>query len=132
MVIRFVRPTSEIKEKLDALRLTALARRVPVAEAIAMPTEADVAEDWRGGRPRWSSLVLKAESGRALKEEEKSYLEALDWYLRYQRALLSARTYAYVLDAVKPGNGSARGRPRQDRALHRPLRRVAPRNVSGV
>ena len=107
MVIRFVRPTSEIKVKLDALRVSALARRVPVVEAIAMPTEADVAEAWREGRPRWSSLVLKAESGRALMDEEKSYLEALDWYLRYQRALLSARTYAYVLDAVNSGPGRA-------------------------
>ena len=107
MVIRFVRPTTEIDTKLDALRVSALARRVPAVEAIAMPTEAAVAESWREDRPGWSSLVLKAESGRALKEEEKTYLEALDWYLRYQRALLSARTYAFVLDAVSPGPGRA-------------------------
>ena len=120
MVIRFVRPTLEIKEKLDALRVSALAGRVPVVEAIAMPTETDVAEYWRDGRPRWSSLVRRAESGRALKEEEKTYLGALNWYLLYQRALLSARTYAYVLDTSSSRPGRALLRWESTKDLARP------------
>jgi hypothetical protein len=105
MVIRFSQRTSDIAEKLNALRVNALIRRVPAVEAIAMPTDEEVAEAYRSHRPSWKSLVLKVESGRVLPEEEQAYLEALDWYLRYQRALLAARTYAYVLEP-----GSARGR----------------------
>jgi len=126
LVIKFVRFTSDIAAKLDALRITALSRRVPVTEAIPMPTETEVAEIWREGRPAWSSLVLKAESGRVLLEEEKSYLDALDWYLRYQRALLTARTYAYVLEPLqKPGRAVLRWEQATDmaRTLGDPLQR---------
>lgn len=126
LVIKFVRFTSDITTKLDALRTTALPRRLPAAEAIPMPTEAEVAEVWRAGRPAWSSLVLKVESGRVLPKEERSYLEALDWYLRYQRALLTARTYAYMLEPLqKPGRAVLRWDPDADmaRGLDDPLRR---------
>ncbi|MEO6086783.1 MAG: AAA domain-containing protein [Umezawaea sp.] len=127
LVIKFVRFTSDVATKLDGLRLTALTRRVPVTEAIAMPTETEVATFWSTGRPAWPSLVLDAESGRVLDEDEKSYLEALDWYLRYQRALLTTRTYAYVLEPIdKPGRAVLRWDQATDmsRRLADPLQRM--------
>ncbi|WP_330186238.1 AAA domain-containing protein [Dactylosporangium sp. AC04546] len=125
LVIKFVQITDNIRTRLDALRVNALARRVPAAEAIAMPTEAAVAEMWRTGRPVWSSLVLAADSGRVLTEEESGYLEAMDWYLRYQRALLAARTYAYVLAPSKDGRSTVRWDEVTDRGrlLDDPLER---------
>ncbi|MFF0151536.1 AAA domain-containing protein [Micromonospora sp. NPDC005203] len=126
LVIKFVRFTDDISTKLDALRVNALALRVPAAEAIPMPTETMVAEAWRTGRPVWSSLVVKADVGRVLTEDESSYLEAMDWYLRYQRALLAARTYAYVLAPSKsPGRSMVRWDESADRGrrLDDPLQR---------
>lgn len=116
MVIKYVRRTGDITEKLNALRVNALIRRVPAVEAIAMPTEEEVAKSYLPDRPTWKSLVQKVESGRVLPEEEQSYLEALDWYLRYQRALLAARTYAYVLE---PGSAPGRATLRWDTATDR-------------
>jgi len=117
MVIRFVRQTVEIATKLDALRVNAMIGRLPIVEAIAMPKDREVAEAFSLERPSWSALVQKTESGRSLSAEEQDYLEALDWYLRYQRALLAARTYAYVLEAgSKPGRAVLRWDTATDRS----------------
>lgn len=104
LVIKFVRHTEDIRSKLEAMRVKALARKVPTVQAISMPTDADAAEALSAGRPRWSSLVVEAESSRVLTEDEDSYLKALDWYLRYQRSLVTARTYAYVLEPSQSRN----------------------------
>lgn len=101
LVIKFVRLTEEIRHQLDRLRTTGLVKRVPMVEAEPAPMHNElVAEFFAEGRPEWSVLVDRAESSRVQSAGERDYLESLEWYLQYQRAMLDARTYLYE---VSPG-----------------------------
>lgn len=103
MMIKYLRRTEDILTGLQALRVTGLAQRLPMVEAVVAPMHnLDLAEFLKEGRPRWSEFVDRSVSGRANTPAERQYLESLDWYIQYQRAMLDARTYAYEVD---PGGG---------------------------
>lgn len=96
LVIKFVRKTEDIQVALTALRTGALSRLVPSVDAEPMPRSHDVAQLLADGRPSWRQLAARVESVKNLSSTEQDYLAALDWFIRYQRAQLEARTYAYV------------------------------------
>lgn len=99
LLIKYVRQTKRIQVSLDRLRVNALVRRVPMVEAEPAPMDdIDAAEFLVSGRPSWDKLVNRNESGLALSEKERDYIDALAWYLQYQNAMLAARTYAVDID----------------------------------
>ncbi len=101
LVIKYVRRTEDINHRLARLRVNGLVRRIPMVEAVPAPMGNEaVAEVLSAGRPVWSRLVEEAESSRANTPAERTYLDSLEWYLKYQRAMLDARTYLYQ---VAPG-----------------------------
>jgi len=105
LLIKYVRRTEEISHRIGRLRVTGLVRRIPMVEAEPAPMNNPyVAEILSAGRPAWSTLVDRAESARANSPDERDYLESLEWYLQYQRAMLDARTYLFELDYMDGGS----------------------------
>lgn len=103
LVIKYVRWTHEIVHQIGRLRVTGLVRNVSIVEAEPAPMHNEaVAEVLSMGRPAWSTLVDRAESSRSQTPAERDYLDSLEWYLQYQRAMLEARTYLFQ---VAPGDG---------------------------
>lgn len=99
MTVKYLRRTPEIEHRLGGLRVDALTRRVPMVEAEPAPIgDFEVACVLTEDRPSWAELVDRAETARTLSAPERDYLASLEWYLKYQQAMLDARTYAYDLD----------------------------------
>ncbi|CAI9413157.1 AAA domain-containing protein [Nocardioides sp. T2.26MG-1] len=105
LLIKYVRRTEDISHQLGRLRVTGLVRRVPMVEAQPAPMNNElVAEIISSDRPAWSTLVDRAESSRTQTPAERDYLDSLEWYIQYQRAMLEARTYLFQ---VAPGEGGS-------------------------
>lgn len=118
LIVKYVRLTEEIVYQLGRLRATGLVRRVPMVDAEPAPMNDEfVAEILSAGRPAWSTLLDRSESSRVQSPDERDYLDSLEWYLQYQRAMLDARTYLYQ---VTPGQeGRERIHLRWDAAADR-------------
>ena len=104
LVIKYVRRTEDINHRLERLRVNSIVRRIPMVEAVPAPMENEaVAEMLSAGRPVWSRLIDEAESSRANTAAERTYLDSLEWYLKYQHAMLDARTYLYQVAPSEDG-----------------------------
>lgn len=99
VVIKYVLERARHLHVLKQLQAYALPRRVFKVEAVSTR---DADQGWltaeQGRRPSWRPLTQPPSiRGRILQSRLRAHLEAMDWYLEYQGALLEARTYAFVL-----------------------------------
>ena len=121
LVIKYVRRTESAALAISQLRVNALIQRVPIVEAEPAPMgDPDTAEFLCEGRPDWATLNQPTQSGRLLTSDEQDYLDSLEWYLKYQSAMLDSRTYAYQIDPG--GNGTGRVHLRWDAEADRTRR----------
>jgi AAA domain len=98
VVVKYVLERIRHPEVVKELQAYALPHRVFKIEAIASD-RGDVGWFQRQGdqRPSWRPLTSPpAVRGRALRADLRHHLQAMEWYLEYQGALLEARIYPFV------------------------------------